>query len=460
MGVKSVIQAISGLFETDSVILVGASANPRALGFQIARSLMRNFKGTVRYVSATEARVLGQQTYATINEVPEGEALWIIAGVTKAISEILLQIGKLKPKAILILIELSEHLFSQVKKVIASLPCPVIGPRSAGYFDATTNFDTLTLPSEMLPRPTQGATGVITDNRDVAFGLLEQLSKYRCGVSHFIDLGETLGTNETDILNFLIDDSFTRVILFACGQIANKTQFKKAIAQAKRAKKPIIVSLFPQKITEELGLHRRNGQNVIPLTTELASEQSLMITPSWGRAVDLALLCQNQPLPNGLGVAAISNFGAYCVYVADALHGSQLKLASFKSFTKKALKENLPPYCRRINPVCLYTNADEIRLDTALRLILPDPTVHSLIISLLPNSPYIDPDYLSVMLQRRLQVTPTDKTIISVIPAVERDNLLIQSLEQLGIPVYSNTHRAVTTLQNAYQLSTYWNSEK
>jgi acetyltransferase len=460
MGVKSVIQAISGLFKADSVVLVGASANPRALGFQIARSLMRNYKGDVYYVSATEARVLGKQTYATITDVPESEALWIIAGVTKAIPEILRRIGKLKPIAILLLIELPEYLFSQAKKVIANLPCPVIGPRSAGYFDATTNFDLLTIPAEMLSRPTQGATGVITDNRDVAFGLLEQISKYRCGVSRFVDLGETFGTNESEVLDFLVSDSFTRVILFGCGQIASKTRFKKAVTRAKQARKPIIVSLVPQEITEELKLHRRRDSNVIPLTTELASEHNLMITPSWGRAVDLALLCQNQPLPNGLGVAAISNFGAYCVYVADALHGSKLKLAAFRSSTKKALKENLPPYCRSTNPVCLYTNADEIRLDTALQFILPDPTVHSLIISLLPNSPYIDPDYLSVMLRQRLQVTPTEKTIISVVPAVERDNLLIRSLEQLNIPVYSNTHRAVTTLQNAYQLSAKLNSEK
>jgi hypothetical protein len=57
------------------------------------------------------------------------------------------------------------------------------------------------------------------------------------------------------------------------------------------------------------------------------------------------------------------------------------------------------------------------------------------------------------MLRQRLKNLKTPKTIIAVIPATERDNLLIRSLEQLNIPVYSNSHRAVSTLENALQLN-------
>ena len=100
----------------------------------------------------------------------------------------------------------------------------------------------------------------------------------------------------------------------------------------------------------------------------------------------------------------------------------------------------------------MYTNSDEVRLDTALHLVLPDPNVHNLILSLLPDSPNLDPDYLYVMLRQRLKALNTPKTIISVIPTRERDNLLVQSLERLNIPVYSNHHRAISTLESAYQL--------
>jgi hypothetical protein len=57
------------------------------------------------------------------------------------------------------------------------------------------------------------------------------------------------------------------------------------------------------------------------------------------------------------------------------------------------------------------------------------------------------------MLRQRLKTLDTPKTIVAVIPATERDNLLIQSYERLNIPIYSNSHRAVTTLQNAYHLT-------
>lgn len=453
MPTKSTTQSLAPLFAAKSVVLIGASSNPQSVGFQIARSLVRNFKGSIHYVSATEAKVLGDTTFASISEVPKGNHLWIFASTIKDFDETLRLIGQRKPLAILLLVELLSEQQEDVRKVITALPCPVIGPRSAGFYDALSHLDLMPLPPEVLARPPPGTVGVITDNRDVAFGLLEQLSKYHCGVSRFIDLGETYGLRETDIINFFAHDDATKVILLGTGQLSDLSAFQNAIKTVHNMKKPVIVSLFPEEITSQLGLHRRTGDTITPLTTHVAQQNGLMVTSSWGRAVDLALLCQNQPLPKGPNVAAISNFGAYCVYAASTLHSSELNLAQLSPKTKSALHENLPPYCRCENPLCLYTNADEVRLDTALRLILPDPNADTLILSLLPESPNLDPDYLYVMLRQRLKTLTTPKTIIAVIPTRERDNLLVQSLERLRIPVYSNHHRAVSTLEKAYHLA-------
>ena len=200
-----------------------------------------------------------------------------------------------------------------------------------------------------------------------------------------------------------------------------------------------------------LGLHRRSDNGASIISKELIDELGLIKTTSWGRAVDLAKLCQWQPLPKGPGIAVISNFGPYCVNAASSLQYSEMTIAHLASETLSHLQEKLPPYCRANNPTCLYTNADEVRLDTALQIVFPDPTVHTLMLCLLPNSPFIDPDYLGVMLRQRLARIKTPKTIIGIIPATEPDNLLIQSLEQLQIPVYSNPHRAVSTLETAYR---------
>jgi len=444
---------LAPLFAAQSVVLVGASGNPQSFGFQVARSLIRHFKGPIHYVSATEAKVLGDATFASISEVPKGNHLWIIATLTKDFDDTLRLIGQRNPLAILILIELLPEQEGEVRKAIATLSCPVIGPRSAGFFDSTSHLDMIPFPPEILARPQPGTAGVITDNRDVAFGLLEQLSKYHCGVSRLIDLGETYGIQETDVINFFANDDGTKVILLGTGQLSNLPAFQHAIKTVHNVNKPVIVSLFPEDITSQLGLHRRTGETITSLTTEIAKQNGLMITSSWGSAVDLTLLCQNQPLPQGPNVVAISNFGAYCVYAASALHTSELNLAKLSPETKSTLHDNLPPYCRCENPICLYTNTDEVRLDTALNLVFPDPNAHSLILSLLPDSPNLDPDYLYVMLRQRLKALNTPKTIIAVIPTRERDNLLVQSLERLHIPVYSNHHRAVRALENAYHLA-------
>lgn len=451
MGTKEPLSLMTAFLSPKSIVLVGASANPRSLGFTVARALIRHFRGRVHYVSATEAKVLGSNTYATINDIPSGSHLWIFAALTKKLPEVLHQISKRRPLGVLLLMEIHESIKSAVAKAISRFSCTVIGPRSAGYYAPTSLIDTIILPPEMLSRPPSGATGVITDNRDVAFGLIEHLSRYRCGVSMVIDLGDSLGINETNALSFLVKDPSTRVILFGCGQISQIRKFENAVKHAQHAKKPIIVPLFTPEITENLGLHRRKSTGITRITNEMAIQHHLITTTSWGRAVDLAKLAQWQPLPKGPGVAVVSNFGPYCVNAASSLHLSNLKLAPLEQQTLHQIKDALPPYCRAVNPICLYTNADEVRMDTILRIMLPDSSIHILMLSLLPNSPFIDPDYLSVMLRQRLSRADTKKTVVGIIPAVEPDNLLVQSLEKLQIPVYSNPHRAVSTLEKAYQ---------
>ena len=83
MASRSTQQHIKPVFSPTSIVLIGASDNPRTFGFQVARSLIRDFKGPVHYVNPTEARVLGYPTYTTINEVPEGSHLWILATPTR-----------------------------------------------------------------------------------------------------------------------------------------------------------------------------------------------------------------------------------------------------------------------------------------------------------------------------------------------------------------------------------------
>ncbi len=451
MSSKASLQKMTVLFAPKSIVLVGASANPQSLGFTVARALIRHFQGPVHYFSATEAKVLGSNTYAAISDIPQGQHLWIFTTVTKDLLDILRQIGAHQSTAVVLLTEIPPHLEDAIKTVIARMKCPVIGPRSAGYLDPAKVIDTIILPTEMLQRPPPGATGVVTDNRDVAFGILELLSKYRCGVSRVIDLGDSLGTNESDVLSFFANDPSTRVILLASGQIAQLGKFKSAVRRAQRAKKPVIVPQLSPEIIRMLGLHRRSDNGASNITKELIDQLKLIVTTSWGRAVDLAKLCQWQPLPKGPGIAVISNFGPYCVNAANSLQHSELKLAHLATQTLSQLQEKLPPYCRADNPTCLYTNADEIRLDAALQIIFTDPSVHTLMLCLLPNSPFIDPDYLGIMLRQRLARVKTPKTLIGIIPAVEPDNLLIQSLEQLQIPVYSNPHRAASTLETAYR---------
>jgi len=431
---------------------VGASSNPQRSGYIVARSLVRNFRGKVHYVTPTENRILGYPAINSIEEVPQGRHLWIFSTLPPSLPEVLRQLASRKPLGVILLVEVHPKEREELAKAIANLPYPVIGPRSAGIYHPSTALDSILALPEVIPRPPNGGAGAVTDNRDVALGLLDQLARQRCGTSCFVDLGDALGLDESDLLGILANDPATNVILLGCGQVAKPKRFAAAIRRAQAAGKPVIAAILPEETVKELGIRRRSAPEMQPLTKEFAQQHGLTITSSWEQAVDLARLCQWQPLPQGPRVALISNFGPYCVDAANALHNSHLELASFDSQLLSQLEAALPPHCRSANPICLYSTADELRLDAALRPLLPNPSIHILILSLLPESPYIGPDYLKVMLSQRLQDkgNTNHKTVVAVVPALEPDNLLVKCLEEIHIPVYPTAHRAVAALETAH----------
>lgn len=443
---------VLSFLEAGTVVLVGASSNPKRSGYIVARSLIRYFQGQVHYVTPTENRILGYPALPSIDEVPEGRHLWIFSAILPSLPEMLCQLADRKPQGVLLLVDPLNRQREELAKAIGNLSCPVIGPRSVGIYYPKTALDSILALPEVIPRPPAGGVGVISDNRDVALGLLDQLSRQRCGVSCFVDLGDALGLDESDLLESLARDRATSVILLGCGQIARPKRFAAAARRARRAGKPIITPILPEETMDELKVRRRLAPEMVPLTKEFAQQHGLTPTSSWEQAVDLARLCQWQPLPQGPRVAVVSNFGPYCIDAANALHNSSLELAPFDSQLISQLETALPPHCRAANPICLYSSADELRLDTALRPLLPDPSIHILLLSLLPESPYIDPDYLKVMLSQRLQTggDAGQKTVVAVVPAREPDNLLTRCLEELHIPVYPNAHRAVAALEIAH----------
>jgi len=205
------------------------------------------------------------------------------------------------------------------------------------------------------------------------------------GLSHLVSLGNQIDVRETDVLSAVAADDHTRVITLYLEGISDGRRFVHA-ARRVTQHKPIIAL--------KVGRFAAGQRAVASHTGALAGQESAFNAAfrragvirantseelfDWARALAWC------PLPAGPDVAVLTNAGGPGVTAADALESHGLRLATLQPETEAALRASLSPDAGTRNPVDMLAAATAGQYVEALRLLLDDPGVHSVMVIVPP----------------------------------------------------------------------------
>jgi len=153
----------------------------------------------------------------------------------------------------------------------------------------------------------------------------------------------------------------------------------------------------------------------------------------------------------GRRVAGVVNAGFESTYAADNIGG--LELARFTPETERRLREALPPFVG-INPFLdLTPMADDALFERCIELLVEDPGVDSVFISIVPHTVMLhtkreemerDRENIAYRIIRQSQ--KSDKPIVMSINAGTMYNVFAEAVEEGGVPTYTTAERAMTAL--------------
>ena len=99
---------------------------------------------------------------------------------------------------------------------------------------------------------------------------------------------------------------------------------------------------------------------------------------------DVASILSRQPLPSGGRVAILTNAGGPGILAADACQSHGLVVSDLAGETRDALRRSLPESASVSNPVDMLASASAGQYEHALRTVLGDPNVDSVIVIFIP----------------------------------------------------------------------------
>ena len=377
-------------FAPAGIAVIGASTAPTKLGFGIARNLAQSgYPGAIHFVNPRGGRLLERPIYPTIADVPDPVDLAVIIVAAPAVPETLAAAGVRGIRAAIIASggfretgAAGAQLEAECLRVARQHGIRLIGPNCVGLIDTHLPLDTTFLPP---PGPTPGDIAFISHSGAICAAVIDWARGQGFGLSHLISLGNQADVRETDVLAAVAADARTKVITLYLEGISDGRRFVQTARKVTRDK-PVIAL--------KVGRYSAGRRAVASHTGALAGQESAFNAAfrragvirantseelfDWARALAWC------PLPAGRDVAVLTNAGGPGVTATDALESHGLRLAELRPETEAALRAILPADASTRNPVDMLAAATAGQYVEALRLLLDDPGVHSIMVVLPP----------------------------------------------------------------------------
>ena len=219
------------IFKPTSIAVIGASRNPDKVGHVILDNFVKSGYGGELYpVNPNADEILGLKSYKSVLDIKKKPDMAVIAIPAEAVPEALAECGKAGVKSAVVVsggfaevgrVDLQESITNMAKKYGIAL----VGPNCLGIMDTRSRVNTLFLPSYKISPPQIGYVSFVSQSGAVGSTVIDVIASENVGLSKFISYGNAADVDEVDILEYLMNDDETKVIVMYIEGIRRGREF-------------------------------------------------------------------------------------------------------------------------------------------------------------------------------------------------------------------------------------------
>lgn len=444
------------MFTPQSVAVVGASDNPAKLGFHVMKSLtLGGFEGTLIPVNLNADQIMGCEAFPSLTAFKGHIDLAIVVVPAKRVAEVFSACIEKNVKGIVLITagfkEIDDpagtSLHSDIAGMINRAEIPVIGPNTFGMVNLHANLNASFTPEfSMLPK---GRIALVSQSGGLAHLLGFMAMRAQIGFSKIIGLGNRLNMDFAEMINFLMNDDETDVIMLYMEGIDQPIRFVEALKRHGN-KKPVIIYKTGSSQKSDLASQSHTGSMAgkHAIYQGAFRQAGILTTDSAETLLDTAKALAVSPIPQGPGVAILSGQAGPGIAACDVCDACGLNIVNFNKDTQERINAYLPPLALRTNPVDMGPAWYDAKVQSGIvEAVMNDCHVDAVLLLIMFAS--ANADLLGGLYDQFIKFKP-GKPIISCIAAPpEIWDKQIHLLESAGVLVnYPTPERAALVLAN------------
>jgi acyl-CoA synthetase (NDP forming) len=375
--------ALDRLFDPRSIAVVGASTNPSKRGYQVVRALRESgYPHPVYPVNSRGGVILGLPVYRSIAELPAGVDVALLALPGAAVPAALRELAGLGVAGAVVLANGFREsgpdgraLEAELAAAVADTGIRVVGPNTSGILNTASGANLVGVPD--VPA---GPVSVVTQSGNMLLSLLaDNRALHGPGFHCYVGLGNQVDLGYAECVAYLARQPGTGAIALHTEGLGDGRAFLVAVAEAARRRPIVLLRGGRSRIGQRTALSHTGsvaGSDEVA-TAVLAQAGVELVDRSDELALVAGVLATARPVPDGRGVAVLSDGGGHATLAADALTAAEVALAPLAEHTQRRLRALLGAPAAVANPVDVAgaTDTDPSVFASAAEILLADPSV-------------------------------------------------------------------------------------
>ena len=426
-------------FEPVGVAVIGANRERGRIGSEVFHNLVATGTRLPVYpVHPDGGEIEGHRAYATVGEIPGPVDLAVIVVPAVRVVDVARQCIAKGVKALVVISAGFAESGSEGRALEAALLETVrdagirmVGPNCMGLLNTDPD---VRLNATFSPvYPPAGGVAMSTQSGALGLAILAYARRLNLGISTFVSVGNKADVSSNDLIQYWADDAQTRVILLYLESFGNPRKFSQIARRVARLK-PIVAVKSGRSAAGARAASSHTGAlaSSDAVVDALFEQAGVIRTNTLEELFDVAALLAHQPVPKGKRVAIVTNAGGPGILAADACEAQGLELPSLSDATVVELRAFLPAAASVGNPVDMIASASAGSYGRALRAVLRDERVDSVLVIFI--SPLVTHAEDVARAVRDAALTAPDKPVLGIFMSAEESTGLLTPIPRYEFP--------------------------
>jgi acetyl coenzyme A synthetase (ADP forming)-like protein len=445
--------SVHALFAPRSVVVIGASANPAKIGHQILENIVTGgYAGDIYAVNPKEGEICGVRTHSSVATIDEDLDVAVIAIPAPLVLSAVEQCGRRNVKHVVVVTSGFSEVGNiegerQIVSVARAHGMRVLGPNVFGIYSAASSLNATFGPARILP----GRVAIVTQSGALGIAMIGKTAVESLGLSALVSVGNKSDLDEADLLEYLVQDSVTRVILLYMEGVTSGDRLVSTLERVTREKPVVLI---------KSGRSKRGAMAAASHTGSLAGSDEVfddimrqcgvLRAESVSEAFRWVRFLSSAPSPAGRDAVIVTNGGGLGVLATDACETYGVALYDDQQALNEAFADSMPNFGSAKNPVDLTGQATVEDYARSLDVALEHPRM-SAVIALYCETGLFDGDRFDALLRQVHEGYRGRKPVVFSLFGGEQIESTIYALRREGIPVFEDVYEAVSSLGALYR---------